>query len=588
MKTINPLLATDAYKVSHRNQYHPLTQLIFSNFTPRGDKLFTHYSTDDKKGVIVAGVQGVVLSFVKELWDEGFFKRDKTEVIQEYKDFLISMFLATEDSDFSYIGDLHDLGYLPLEIRCLPEGSLAPVQVPVYTIHNTDLRFGWLTNYFETGMSAETWKPMTIATTAFQYLKLCHEYSDLTCDSKDHIMFQCHDFSARGLSGLSDGYKNTIGHLMSFFGTDTLLAVQYANDYYGMKGQFVGASVPASEHSVATTNIGFLVEDLKVEYPNATLDELRYMAEKLYLADYISRINPTGIASYVLDSFDYWTGVTRIIPELKSEILARDGKLVIRPDSGVPEHIIAGYRTITLGDAKAIICNDFKTGIVGQPQHMESNIKDIEDISDVSQVAVYFLQRLSALGFEIIEHNGDYYDAKTGKISELKAHEIKGTIECLWETFNGEVNTKGYKVLDPHIGLIYGDSITVKRQKDIFVRLKEKGFASSNVVLGVGSFSYQYSTRDTFAFACKATGSIIDGKEILVSKDPKTDSSKKSARGFLKVVKDQEKGFRLVDGLDFEQIQDEDNELRIIFKDGKVYNQETLTQIRERVVSNLK
>lgn len=119
--------------------------------------------------------------------------------------------------------------------------------------------------------------------------------------------------------------------------------------------------------------------------------------------------------------------------------------------------------------------------------------------------------------------------------------ERKGLIECLWDVFGGSMNSKGYKELDSHIGAIYGDSITLDYQEKILSGLMTKGFASTNVVLGIGSYTYQYVTRDTEGLAMKATAVAFgdalsfDTKEIVsIFKDPKTDTGcKKSARGLL-------------------------------------------------------
>lgn len=560
MIKMNPLFGTDFYKPSHADQYNQKTEVIFSNFTPRSDKLFPHFSDDDHR-VVVAGTQGVAINFLVEYWNEQFFNRPKDEVIGEYVEELnLSLNIPVEQIRTEHIEALHDLGYLPLELRSLPEGSLAPVQVPVYTIHNTDARFFWLTNYFETALSAETWKVMNNATIAYQYFKLCKGFSDETCDTADHLMFQCHDFSFRGLSGIADAYKNGFGHLTSFYGTDTIPAIRYARRYYGMEHKFVAGSIPASEHSVATTNIGAIIKNLlkNEEYKDATLDELRYAAELIFLEKYASDIYPNGFCSYVSDSYDYWAVILAMLPELKDEIMARDGKLVIRPDSGDPVRIVAGYRVESFSDF---------------------NTLQVSGVATDTEV-IY------------LEDRNKYYDitgdrtinASIQPYHELPKHVVDGTIECLWDTFGGVVNSKGYRVLDSHIGLIYGDSITVERARDIMQRLKEKGYTSSNVVFGVGSYTYNYSTRDSLGFACKATGSIIGGDEILVTKEPKTDMKKKSAKGFLKVVKGPDGIFKLVDGLSMDRIEDLDNELRVIFRNGNIYNETTLTDIRNRLL----
>lgn len=560
MIKMNPLFATDFYKPSHADQYNQASEVIFSNFTPRSEKLFPHFYGSDHR-VVVAGVQGVAINFLVEYWNEQFFSQPKKHVIGEYVEELwLSLGIPQEKIRTEHIEALHDLGYLPLEMRCLPEGSLAPVQVPVYTIHNTDPRFFWLTNYFETALSAETWKVMNNATIAHQYYKLCRDFADQTCDALDHLMFQCHDFSFRGLSGIADAYKNGIAHLTSFYGTDTIPAIRYARRYYGMAHKFVAGSIPASEHSVATTNIGKIIKNLlkDPEFKDATLDDLRYAAELVFLEKYATEIYPDGYCSYVSDSYDYWAVILAMLPELKDEIMAREGKLVIRPDSGDPVRIIAGYRVETFDSYQALQLSGVATGTE----------------------VIYLADR------------DKYYDITGDRTinsciqphCEITRHEALGTIECLWETFGGTVNNKGFRVLDSHIGLIYGDSITLQRAEDILIRLKERGYASSNIVFGIGSYTYNYSTRDSLGFACKATGSIIGGDEILVTKEPKTDMKKKSANGFLKVVLGPDGVYQLIDGLGLHEVTDEDNQLQIIFRNGKLFNQTTLTAIRERLL----
>ncbi len=560
----NPLFATDFYKVGHINQYNPLTTLIFSNFTPRASKLFQHFVSNAPHAVLVAGVQGVIQSFVIELWNEGFFKQPKEKVVGQYKR-LVDKSLNV-DLDVTHIEALHDLGYLPLEIRCLPEGTLCPIQVPVYTVHNTDDRFAWLTNYFESGLSAETWKVMTNATTAFNYRLLFERYAEKTCDNNLHVDFQGHDFAFRGLSGIYDGYGSSFGHVLVFKGTDTVLAIQYAEDFYGAEDTFVAGSIPASEHSVATTNIGAIIENQRkhrVTQEFLDIDAERYLAEKEFLKRYITEIYPSGFVSYVADSYDYWSVLTKIAVELKAQIMAREGRLVFRPDSNDPVKVVAGMLFTNISN-------------IDGDNHYDYDVVEID--------GKYF--RFEAK--EAYDYYGATYFDGLDILEEVPLHEVKGSVEVLWEIFGGEVNSKGYKVLDTHVGVIYGDSITLKRATEIFERLEAKGFASSNIVFGIGSYTYNYNTRDTFGFACKATGSIIDGEEILVSKEPKTDIKKKSAKGFLAVVKSPNTGeYVLEEGLSFADIQNPRNELAVVFQDGKLTRFQHLEEVRENVAKEL-
>lgn len=150
--------------------------------------------------------------------------------------------------------------------------------------------------------------------------------------------------------------------------------------------------------------------------------------------------------------------------------------------------------------------------------------------------------------------------------------ERKGLIECLWDIFGGTINSKSYKQLDSHIGAIYGDSITLDKASEICKKLKDKGFASTNIVLGIGSYTYQYVTRDTLGWAMKATYCEVSGIGRAITKDPITDDgTKKSHSGLLKVIKDSNENFQLLQNCSWEQFYENNNELKLVFKDGKIY-----------------
>ena len=558
----SPIAFADFYKPSHISMYDRRSEIVQDNMTPRNAKHFIHFADNDQR-VMMAGLQGFIKWFLIDLFNENFFKMKKKAAIAQYKE-ICDLSIGPDMVETWGFEKLHDLGYLPLEIRSIPEGTLSPVQVPLFTIQNTHPDFYWLPNFLESVISAETWKTITTATTFWQYRKLSEAYAAETCDNNLHVPFQNHCFAYRGESGTHDAAQSEFGQLINSMGTDTIPAILYANRYYNMKGKFVAGSIPASEHSVATTNIGFIVGRLKTEHPDLSLDELRFLAEVEFLKRYITEIFPKGFVSYVADSYDFWAIITRAALILKEEIMARDGRVVFRPDSGIPEHIIAGYRVLP-GEYKT--CSDAFDALEQFEGPFTAEVVNVQ--------GAWFT----------IEYN-EFSDTAITR-SELTEHEVKGAIQCLWEIFGGEVNTKGYKVLDTHVGLIYGDSITVARAKDIFERLKDKGFASSNIVYGVGSFTTQYTTRDSLGMAVKATGAVIDGQQIMVVKEPKTDLGKKSAKGFLKVVRDKNGELKLVDNCQLEDVQSDDNELRRVFYNGKLIVDEDLTTIRERAAAQL-
>jgi nicotinamide phosphoribosyltransferase len=270
----------------------------------------------------------------------------------------------------------------------------------------------------------------------------------------------------------------------------------------------------------------------------------------------ISEIYPSGIVSIVSDTWDYWNTITNILPSLKEKIMSRDGKVVIRPDSGDPVKIVTGYfpKSIPMSSEKYL--------------GMRSTISNHSKIWDEDIDCVKTI-------------DGKYFDV-VGE--ELTEDEVKGSIQILFEGFGGVVNDKGYIELDPHIGLIYGDSITLDRCEQICNRLERKGFASTNVVFGIGSYSYQYNTRDTFSIACKATHVVINGQPKAIFKDPKTGSGKKSAKGLLSVVSGLT-GLSLLNDCTPEE--EASGLLRTIFIDGEQKNKQTLTEIRGNVLSKV-
>lgn len=510
---LRPATVTDGYKCSHGSMYADGTTKVYSNLTPRSDKIYRRNATEFYDGNLVfVGAQGAVQE-IKEMWDGGFFSQPKDEVISKYAA-RMQGYLGGNENAINQMAELHDLGYLPLEFKALPEGSVVPMGVPVITVTNTVPSAFWLVNYLETVISNLTWKTATNATIAREYKKICQHFADLTGVDEFTVSIQCHDFSERGMSGPEDAARAGFAHLTSFIGTDTLPAMDYAEDYYDAEG-LIAISVPATEHAVATNNILSIEQDFKF-VTLGSHERIRLDAEQDFMEDLITRKFPKGIVSYVADSFDFWSVLTDILPNLKDVILSREsnalapGKLVIRPDSG---------------DPVLVVCGD--------PE------------------------------------------------AEIGSPEYKGAIQVLWETFGGTTTDKGYKLLDPHIGLIYGDSITTKRALEILTRLEQKGFASGNVVFGVGSYTYQCNTRDTFGFAVKATYSIVNNKSVNIFKDPKTDSKKKSAKGLLKVEKDENGKFILLDQVS--KSEEKEGLLQTIFKDGELLNRVTLDTIRSRL-----
>jgi nicotinamide phosphoribosyltransferase len=480
--TINPFLLTDYYKVGHIFQYPDKTELVYSNLTPRNSRL------KDVDEMVFFGLQYFLKEYLVKFFAENFFDLPLDKVMADYKRRINTSIGALPT--YEHIEKLHRLGYLPIEIKALPEGSKVPMKVPCITVVNTIAEFYWLTNFLETLLSAIVWQPCTSATIAYTYRKLLNKYAAETGVAADFVQWQGHDFSFRGMSSLETAMLSGMGHLLSFTGTDTIPAIDGLEQYYNANAEtaLIGGSVAATEHSVMCSGS-----------KDGELETFKRLITEVY---------PGGIVSIVSDTWDLWKVCTDYLPALKNDILAREGKVVIRPDSGDPVKIICGNP-----------------------------------------------------------------DGKTEA-------ERKGVVELLWDVFGGTITDKGYKMLDPHIGAIYGDSINIERATNICENLMTKGFATQ-VVFGIGSYTYQYNTRDTFGTAMKATYVVVDGEGREIFKNPVTDDgTKKSATGLLQVKKENGK-YILYDKVNWKA--EKDSELQTVFKDGVITKEFSLAEIRERL-----
>lgn len=490
---VAPLFATDAYKLGHRHMSSLAGNVtrVYSNYTNRKaiDASTTH--------VVHFGLQAFI---TKNLMDgfAPFFEADVDEVCDLYER-RVAMILGPDNNVGSdHIRALHALGYLPLRFCAVPEGTPVPIKVPSFTVENTHPDFAWLTNYVEPALSAGVWHPSTSATIAYAFRRQINAAAERTTGQANHPAtdFQLHDFSYRGQTSDDAAAGSGAGHLLSSNGTDSLIALEWIDRYYG--GEYTAMSVPATEHSVMSELISSVGE--------------REGFKRLL------RSYPSGILSVVSDTFDLWRCLLEYLPSLHEEVVARDGKLVIRPDSGDPVDIVCGLNS--------------RPGVTDSAP----------------------------------------------RTPELDPAHF-GVVELLWREFGGTVNEAGLKELDPHIGVIYGDSITRERAAQIVERLESKGFASTNVVFGIGSFTYQFVTRDTFGSAIKATWAKIDGEGHNLFKNPVTDSgTKRSATGRLAVKRDAEGELYLIEQAT--PADEAESALQPVWQDGAFLRHQDFADVR--------
>lgn len=486
MNKINPMLLIDFYKAVHAEMLPKDIAKSVSYFTPRMSRV----ERWDK--VVMFGLQGFIKTYLIDYFNEEFFQKPFTEVIGEYKR-IMDATLGAEAYKIEKIEKLHKLGYLPVEIIALPEGSMVPMHVPMFGITNTHPEFAWLPQSLESLISAESWHPMIAATVGYTYRQIVNEYYDKTCDDNIARARALGAFDFRGEECTDSAVKAGAGWCLSFLNTATVPTIPYLEQMYACDctKEPVAFGSPSTEHSVMCSNYAMDGDEVTL------------------LKRLLTEIYPNTSFSAVLDSYDYWNIIDNVLPQIKKEILAHNGCMLMRGDSG-----------------------------------------------------------------ECVEV-------------------VTKTVFKLWEEFGGTVNSKGYKVLDPHVKAIYGDSITIQRCEEIYRILEENGFACSNVALGVGSFSMQCIeedgilkpfTRDTFSSCIKATYCEIAGKPYPIFKNPKDGGFKKSQKGCCVVTRNAEGTLTYQDEFTWkEACENPDNELVPIFRDGILLKEQSLQEIRNRL-----
>ncbi len=302
MNDENTLLRTDVYKIGHARQYPDGIEVVYSALVARSSKVYP-------ASVVFGG---------------NFY----------LKDFLVSLLKPGQDDMFLYYADailgkgtvkpeqyraLVKLGYWPLKIKSLPEGTLVKNGNVLMTIVNTDRKFPWAVGFVE-GLLLKVWNTGTVATNSFKLRKVAEAFALHTTGGIPGIEYAIHDFGYRGCSSEETAALGGAAHLLSFKGSDTVTAVRLLDRYYNADRTTpvdqIANSVPASEHSVMCA-FG----------EHGELDAFHHMLD-LY---------PTGIVSIVSDSYNFWDVVTKFIDpavegSIYQRVIERDGKTVFRPD----------------------------------------------------------------------------------------------------------------------------------------------------------------------------------------------------------------------------------------------------------------
>lgn len=590
MDNYNPLLMIDFYKATHHEQYPKGLTKMVSYYTPRMSRL------DDVDHITFFGLQGFIDEYLVGGFGANFFNRELDEVLAEYNR-VLTYTLGPGTYEDQKIRDLWELGYLPLEIRAVPEGTRTKVGVPQIEISNTHPKFVWLVNTIETLLSCSMWHTQIAAEVGYRYRKIVDTWVEKTCDSSVNPWKMIGDFSMRGQHSAESAIKASAAWLLSHHNTATVPAIMWMERHYGcnIEKDPVGYGAISTEHSVMCSN--FAVDGDEITH-------IKRLLSDIYLHHSFSMVS---------DSYDYENLVVNILPQCKREIMAHDGTLLIRGDSGNPVEVLAGKPIdwITPYDdeeAKSLFTDEEYTR-----DWLNSYVRDGE-IEEETVIYFHFGNKFYSVNVYpdwsrerggCTDNNYYFIDTYNFEWKEVQPSlELLGTVWALDQIVGHTVNEKGYKVLDPHLKAIYGDSILPDYANEIYKRLAAQGYAANNVALGAGSMSMmalvcadeagnlQFAgkwngtnagpyTRDTFGIAVKATYAEDSlGNPINIFKQPKALAWKKSQKGCCIVSLD---GETYADGYTFEDTYSKDNLLTTVFKDGKMVKRQTLTVIRQRL-----
>ena len=590
---LNPFLLTDFYKLTHILQYRPELRELTSYLTPRGSRL----KGIDK--VVFFGLSAYVHSYVVENFNDNFFNRPWDDVFMEIYDVLtdgLGYPFSMKDRTCKEIQRLHELGYLPVEINAVADGTLVPMGVPCVEIKSTNPQFFWVGQALEASLSAAIWHPMVSATIAREYRKIARDAFAKTVENGiDERVAMC-DFSMRGQESNESAVNASVAWLTSMWNSSTVAARKHIQNVYGKcDGNVRGLT--STEHSVMTSH--------------ACLDRGDEIPTFKYLFDLYKNVSFAAVC----DSYDFWNVLTNILPNYFMYNIDERGKrglfIGVRHDSAEPVDALCG--TIPLINALSVkelpdymVDGDDKLYAISITLEEMKRIRSLNVCDKVAIGAsdlVYQINTINGDGFlrHITNEGTEIGWAVATCLNRPRTWEEKGMVETMYEIFGGTVNSKGYKVLNPGIKAVYGDSITITRAKEIYKRLEAKGFAANNVSLGVGSFSFQALenedgslspfTRDTVSIAIKCTHSkYVDEygtvHERHVFKDPKNFSGKKSQKGLCRIFFNEDGELTYEDELYEKDLVGKNSALIPYFKDGKEF-QQNFEEIRNTVTENL-
>lgn len=294
--SINPILATDSYKLSHPFAYPAYVRGMFSYIEARTK-------------------QDIIVPFGLQMWLAKVMSTPIHENhIDEAEAFAKAHGEPFKREPWEYIVDKYD-GYFPVTIRAVPEGTPVKSGNALVTIECDDPEVFWIVSYIETALLRAVWYPTTIASADYAVKReLTHLYN-VTGADKGLLPFSLHDFGGRGVTCAEQAEIGGAAHLVNFMGSDTIEGVRAANFYYDCP--MSAFSVPASEHSI------------ECSFGPSEADAIAYIDNMLN-----QYAKPGAIVSMVIDGYDVYREAQLLCTHFKDKIIASGAKVVFRPDSG--------------------------------------------------------------------------------------------------------------------------------------------------------------------------------------------------------------------------------------------------------------
>jgi nicotinic acid phosphoribosyltransferase len=547
--------ATDSYKLGHHDQYPEDTEVVYSYFEARNG---AKYPT-----TTMAGLQFIL----KEFFEGVVITKEKVDKAERFSARHFGNDSIFNRQRWDYI--VENLGgRLPLRIKAVGEGTVVPINNVMMTVENTDEKCSWLTNHAET-LLTHVWYPSNVATISRHVKTILSKYLEETCDTGKEfagLPFMLHDFGFRGATSNESAAVGGMAHLINFLGSDTIIAMDLIEQYYG--DVETGFSIPATEHSVMTAQ----GEDGEVDVIQQLLNNY-----------------PTGLLSIVSDSYNIYRCVDQYYGvKFYDQIMARDGKVVVRPDSGNPVAVMCGNTDIK--DYTSYM-KDLEVNTEAYNKMLRSLLNEDADIyledtphGECGEGDVDIVFRIGdevfngRIGVDWNRYDKQFYYVDGYDKPIITPHEItleeEGLLNILWRRFGGTINEKGFKVLNPKVGIIWGDGIDATGIEAITRNAKNIGFSTENLVFGMGGGLLQKHNRDTQRFAFKCSAQKRGGVWTDIFKNP-IDQSKASKKGKLALV---------IENGEYKTIQSagdnvEGDLLKTVFENGELVNELDFNQV---------